>query len=505
MRMSSLFGKTLRQAEARGSTGTLLLIRAGYLRWEPRAWLPLGTLLLRKGAALWRDEVSPEAQELSLQRWQNACVEEAVLAVASREIASYRDLPAWLWVETPAEASSCTHLESGTAASITLGFYPDAEAIEEDLARRVQRVEAFLSRCGLKSAGPAHPGGWDWLVPVEDGDAVGLRCSGCGYRAPVRWATPNKPPLPPEEPLPVEEVATPDCTTIEAVANFVGVPKSKTLKAVFYSHRDGRIVFAVIRGDLDVNETKLAWALDWAPLKVATEAELFMAGVVAGYASPVGIRKGSVTVIADDSLRTASNLVAGANKEGYHFVNVNYPRDFQADVETDIALAHPGDPCPRCGLPLEEERGVVVASLRRMKANFTYNTSTGGRAQAWVGLLALYPERLAEAMASVHRDERGLVWPEDVAPFRIHLIGLGEEGLKVAEELYRELTGRGYEVLFDDRDESPGVKFNDADLMGMPVRIVVGRRSLAQGGVELKRRGEERGTIVPKEELFARL
>ena len=506
MRMSQLFGKTLRKVEARGSEGMVLLVRAGFLRREPHAWLPLGARMLQKCRELWDACLSQSAQQMMVRPRPKEAVEKAVMNIAGKEIASYRDLPAFLEVETRPGSKTLFHLEEDTTAILCFGFHSDPEEMEDYITEAVKGVSRFLEACGLEAPAPQESDGWDWIIPLEGGPSRLVRCPECGYEAPVRWAKIRKEPLPPEEPRPIEEVATPGCTTIEAVANFVGVPKNKTAKAVFYSDENGQVVFVVIRGDLDVNETRLACALGWVPLKPATEAELFMAGIVAGYASPVGISgRGLRAIVADDSLLTGANFVAGANKEGYHLLNVNYPRDFKADAEADIALARPGDPCPRCGAPLEGGCGIVIASLRRARPNLTYNTPEKTRAPICVSVLALYPEHLAEAVAQLHHDERGLMWPRALAPYQVHLIGLGEEGLRAAEELYQKLTARGCEVLFDDRDESPGVKFTDADLIGLPIRAVIGKRSLAQGGVEVKERREKESKITEMDSFIAHI
>ncbi len=505
MRMSRLFGRTLRQVEEKGSSGLRLLARAGFLRREPFALLPLGSILVSKLRTLWEETLAPEAQEVLFPRCEASSPEEQALRLASRELASYRELPLYLKVEGEAGGASPFYLPEGKAF-LLLGFLPDEEMAREKTGEWGEKVGELLRVCGLKSPPFSPNGGWDWIVPDPEGEEELVVCPGCGYSAPPAWARVHVEPLPPEEPEPVQEVETPGCTTIESLASFLGVPKSKTAKAVFYTREDGGIVFAVIRGDMEVSEAKLSAKMGWVRLRPSTEGELLFAGIVPGYASPIGVR--GVTVAVDSSLRSGANFVAGANREGYHLRGVNYPRDFQADVEGDIALARAGDRCAFCGAVFEAVRGFLVASFRLVgpegtsRRGLSFNTPEKKKANPWVAILALYPYRMLEAVAQSSRDDRGLIWPEALAPFRVHLVALGGDGLPEAEKLYDRLREEKIEVLFDDRDESPGVKFADADLIGLPWRVVVSKRSLSQGGVEVKRRAEPGSKVVSPEDFL---
>ncbi len=505
MRMSRLFGRTLRQVEERGTSGFRLLARAGFLRREPFAILPLGSIAIGKMWEMWEKALAPDAQELLLPCNETLSPEERALRLVSRELASYRELPLYLKLEAEMGRSSPFYLPEGKAF-LLIGLLPDEEEARRQGQDWGEKAGSLLGACGLKSPPFAFGRGWDWIAPDPEGEEEMVVCPGCGYSAPSAWARVHVDPLPPEEPEPVREVETPGCTTIESLASFLGVPKSKTAKAVFYTREDGGIIFAVIRGDMEVSEAKLSAEMGWARLRPSTEGELIFAGIVPGYASPIGVRGAIVAV--DGSLRSGANFVAGANREGYHLVGVNYPRDFKADVEGDIALARAGDRCPFCRSAFEMERGSLVASFRLAGPGSTsgrglsFNTPEKGKAHPWVVLLALYPFRLLEAVAQANRDDKGLIWPDPIAPFRVHLVGLGEEGLAEGEKLYARLREAGIETLFDDRDESPGVKFADADLIGLPWRVVVSRRSLSQGGVEVKRRAEPISRVVPAEDFL---
>jgi len=295
--------------------------------------------------------------------------------------------------------------------------------------------------------------------------------------------------------------------TIEEVASFLGVPREKTVKAVFYA-ADGQVVFVVIRGDLEVNEVKLRNELGAAELRLATEQEVAAKGLVAGYASPIGLS--GVRVIADDSVLLGTNFVVGANKPDRHLKNANYPRDFRADVVTDIALARAGDPCPRCGRPLVLERGIEVGHTFKLGTVFSekleavYLDREGELKPIYMGCYGIGLGRLLAAAVEQHHDERGIIWPVAIAPYQVYLCVLNVDNAEVsaaAEALYERLGRQGFEVLYDDREESAGVKFNDADLIGVPVRLVLSPRTLKQNGVEVKARADAEARLVGLEDL----
>jgi prolyl-tRNA synthetase len=274
----------------------------------------------------------------------------------------------------------------------------------------------------------------------------------------------------------------------------LGVPKQKTLKAVFYE-ADGKPVFVAIRGDLEVNEVKLRNALHAVELSVLEDPGKRIPGVVAGFASPVGIS--GATVVADDSVESSPNLVAGANKPDAHLRNVNYDRDWKADIVTDIALARAGDLCPRCGTTLEEHKGIEMGHIFKLgtvyteKMGATYLDDEGKSHPMIMGCYGIGVGRLLAAVVEANHDEHGIVWPAELTPFDVQLVALNldKPGVReAAEELFQKLQAAGVRVLYDDREESAGVKFTDADLLGMPWRITVSPRTLDRGALELKRR-----------------
>jgi prolyl-tRNA synthetase len=354
---------------------------------------------------------------------------------------------------------------------------------------------------------------WMYLTPI--GEDTLLLCSSCGYRANRQIAGFQKPAAAAEEARPLQKVATPGTKTIAALAEFLDVPESRTAKAVFMVatlSKEGedvdRLVFAILRGEMDLNETKLANALKAKALRPAQEEEIVAVGAVPGYASPVGID--GIVVVVDEAIPESPNLVAGANEAGYHLLNVNYGRDYEAEIIADIAAAQEGDRCPRCGTPMETSRGVEVGNIFKLGTRYSaalgaeYVDEDGERQPVVMGSYGIGVGRLMACVAEENNDEYGLVWPITVAPYEVHLVAL-RGGFEEAGALYTQLCDAGFEVLFDDRDESPGVKFNDADLIGVPIRVTVGGRSLKQGGVEVKLRKEKERELVPLAAIVTRL
>ncbi len=283
----------------------------------------------------------------------------------------------------------------------------------------------------------------------------------------------------------------------------MGIPHAKTLKAVFY-WCDGQVIFVTLRGDLEVNEVKLKNHLRCTTLRLATDAEVGAAGLSAGYASPVGLI--GVRAIADDSIHLGNNFVVGANRQDYHLRNANPGRDFQPQEVVDIALAAIGHGCPRCGTPLEATRGVEVGHVFKLGVFYSetlgaaYLDREGRQRPIIMGCYGIGVGRLLAAAIEQNHDEKGIIWPIAIAPYQVHLLALNLDSPPVAqaaEELYKALTRAGLEVLFDDRAESPGVKFNDADLLGLPMRLVVSPRTLRDQEAELKRRIAQEAVRVP--------
>lgn len=315
----------------------------------------------------------------------------------------------------------------------------------------------------------------EFYFPISAGNVEVIHCEGCGYAERHDLAVFKKTPLPKEPELPLEKVSTPDCSTIEALANFLNIPKEKTAKALMYTRiSDGKFIFVVVRGDMQLSEAKLAAAVG--QTRPASTEEIANSGAVAGYASPIGLKDGIIVV--DDLIPESQNLTAGANETGFHLLNTNYPRDYTADTIADVAQAGPGDECSNCGNTLAQKDVIPLDG----------------------------PKNILLALAESHHDEKGLIFPANASAFEVYLIHVPGKALDTrakAGEIYNSLKSEGISVLFDDRDERAGVKFNDADLIGCPLRITVGEKALQNGMVELKPRQEKDSQLVPLEEIIS--
>jgi len=559
VRFSKLFGKTLRQAPAEAeSVSHQLLLRAGMIAQEAAgiySYLPMGWRVLKKIENVIREEMDKAGgQELMLpvlqpfELWQQSgryvsfgkslftltdrkehtlalgpTHEEVITDLVHRYVQSYRELPLLLYqIQTklrdePRPRGGLIRVREFIMKDL-YSFDADEVGLDKSYQSMCQAYSNIYARLGLPTmiveADSGAIGGKDsheFMVITETGEDEVIYCSSCGYAANAEKAQFKKTVIPSgaKNLLSLEEIATPGTTAIEEVADFVGVPTSQTLKSVFY-HADGEFIFAIIRGDLEVNETKLRNALNCTELRLATEGEVNEAGLVAGFASPIGIK--GVKVVADDSITTDSNFIVGANKPGYHFRNANYPRDFQVDLITDIALALAGDSCPKCGGKLSSSRGIEVGHVfklgtfisERFGASFLDNDGTSR--PIVMGCYGIGLGRLLAAIVEQSHDDKGIIWPLSVAPYQVHLCPLNLEKsavLPTAEKIYQELQKEGIEVLFDDRDDSPGVKFNDADLLGIPLRLTLSPRTLQSQSVEAKWRTEKEAQLLPLDNLAA--
>jgi prolyl-tRNA synthetase len=348
------------------------------------------------------------------------------------------------------------------------------------------------------------------LFVHASGDEELLHCLGCGFAAERSWATTTWPEPPDEIELSPEEIETPDCDTIASLAEFLGIPASKTLKMVFVSV-EGSVTCIVIRGDRAVDESKLARVLGTDQYYASLEHELEPLGAVGGYASPIGLDQSLVRVVADPSVRSGKNFVGGANRPDYHIQNVNVPRDFVPGEWLDLALIEPGDACPHCGAALEMETAFALAESSLpapCQPEAEYLDAAGRGQPLWTATWRLDLGRLAAAIVECHYDEYGILWPVPCAPFDVHLVALDvrrEAVAAQAESLYTQLQADGWAVLHDDRQASAGVKFNDADLIGAPLRLTVSKRSAKEGLIEAKWRDSSERVKLDEDGLKAEL
>jgi len=350
----------------------------------------------------------------------------------------------------------------------------------------------------------------EFMVLNEAGEDTLVICESCGYAANQQIAVAVKPEPPAEDALPTQEVATPEAPTIAALAALLGIGEERTAKATFFVAGDGRMVTAIVRGDFEVNETKLANAVKaTGGLRPAHAEEIQAAGMEPGYASPVGAH--DTLVVVDDLAARSPNLVAGANRHGYHLLNVNAGRDFTPDLVADITSVRPGDPCPTCGAPVVLRQGIEVGNIFKLGTDFTeklgatYLAEDGSRRLIVMGSYGIGLGRAMACIVEAHHDDKGIAWPDGVAPYPAHLVALGagrDPAVgEAAEALYQRLADAGVEVLYDDRDESPGVKLTDAELLGMPITVTISSRSLAAGGAEVTVRASGERSVRPVDEV----
>ncbi|HEY9151582.1 MAG TPA: YbaK/EbsC family protein [Anaerolineales bacterium] len=316
------------------------------------------------------------------------------------------------------------------------------------------------------------------FFPITTGSLEIIHCSSCGYTSRKETAQFKKIPFSTEQQLPIEKVLTPDCNTIESLANFLGVPKEKTAKALMFTRiADGKFVFVVVRGDMQLSEAKLKKLIG--DFRLATSEEIARAGAAAGYASPIGLK--NTLIVVDNLIPKSPNLVAGANESGFHLKNTNFGRDYKAEIVADVVMANAGDACLNCGSKLDLVNTELLANEN-----------------------SYYFENILHALAETYHDEKGLTFPKEAAPFDIYLMQVPGKEIDTrakAEEIYNALQSAGISVLFDDRDERAGVKFNDADLIGCPIRVTMGEKNLANGMVELKPRKEKENRIIQIDNL----
>jgi prolyl-tRNA synthetase len=494
-------------------------------------------------SSLWQntgrwDSVGPALVKLKDRRGQDYALamthEEVVAELARREIDSYRQLPILLYhIQTKLRDEIRPR---GGLIRVREFIMKDAYSLDVDAAgldksydALYQAYERIFERCdvvtlpieadtGMMGGAVSH----EFVLPHAQGEDRFIGCEQCDYAANVERAEFVKNSRVGELVERVQ-VATPDCTTIADVAAYVGVPTDETLKAVFYVHdrytaqgTHSQFLFVLIRGDLEVSETKLLNAIGGGELRPAEDADILAAGGVPGYASPVGLNvreslEGEgVLVVADDSIQTRSAFVSGANKAGYHFTGVNYPRDFRATLLADIAQADTGHACPRCGGTLQAQSAIELGHTFKLGTWYseavgaTYLDADGESHPIVMGSYGIGVGRLMAAIVETHHDDLGIMWPKSVAPYQVHLVALGPNVaiMDEAEALYQRLSAAGYEVLYDDRDERAGVKFADADLIGAPLRLTVSKRSLSANGVEAKPRHEDERVVVKMDELM---
>ena len=555
MRMSTRFGLTLREAPSGVEVASYgLLLRAGYIRQLAAgifSYLPLAKRSIGKIKNILREEMDAAGgQEVSMPVVQPADVwersgrysttgqelvrlsdrrnrgmvlamthEEIVAGLAASEVDSYQRLPRLVYqIQTKFRDDPRPRAGLIRAREFTMkdaySLDRDERGLDQQYSTLHKAYFKIFARCGIPTiavrADVGIMGGsmaheFMYLTPI--GEDTILICDNCAYTANRQVARFRKPIPEAEEQRPIEKVTTPGAGTIESLARFLKISGSRTAKALFQvaaMEDSERFVLAVVRSDLELNETKLANVIGASRLRPALPEEIRAIGAEPGYGSPLGVEGAIVAV--DDAIRASPNLVAGANEKGFHFLNVNYGRNFEADIVADIASAGDGSFCPECGDAMRAVRGVEVGNIFKLGTRYSeafgasFLNEDGRRKPVVMGSYGIGLGRLLACIAEEHHDENGLIWPVSVAPYHVHIVAA--EAGEMADGLYERLISAGVEVLYDDRRESLGVKFKDADLIGAPIRLTLTPRSL-QWGVEIKARSDAEGSIVSTDEVVS--
>ena len=531
-----------------------LLIRAGLARKVAGglyAYLPLGMRSLRKIQQIVRDEmdragaleiVSPILQPAELWRttgrWDamgpnmfklrdrgehefalGPTAEEVFTDLAKGLVSSYRQLPVTLY-QIQWKFRDETRPRFGLMRSKEFlmkdaySFDVDAEGADKSYWNMYHAYERIYARCGLKAVPVQADGGdmgdsltHEFHVLADAGEDGIAFCEGCGYAANLEKAERKVLPLNDAECPPFEEVATPGAKTIEQVSAFMGLPGTAFVKSLVYS-ADGTPVMVCVEGDRDVNEVKLKRFLGAKKVELADfDTVLRVTGANAGFVGPVRPADAGLRIVCDIALRGAKGRIVGANKDGFHLKNVDLARDCSirdADY-ADLVVARDGDICAACGKPMAIRRGIEVGQVFKLGTKYSgafkavYKNDKLEEHVMIMGCYGVGVSRTLQAVIEQCHDKDGIIWPASVAPYQVVIENLdptNAEVTKVADELEAALENSGVDVIVDDREERPGVKFKDADLIGFPVRVVVGAKGLAKGGVEVKRRADDKSKTV---------
>ncbi len=544
MRLSSMLLPTLRESPADAEVVShKLMVRAGLIRKVAAGiynLLPLGLRVIQKVEGIVREEMNRAgAQEVLMPfvlpaelwresgRWdvygkellrfkdrhgRDFCLgpthEEGITDMVRGEVRSYRDLPVNLYqIQTKFrdEIRPRFGLMRGREFMMkdAYSFHATDESAEEEYQNMFDTYSRIFKRCGLAfcaveaETGPI--GGsfsHEFMVLADTGEDAIVNCSKCDYAANVERAEikgPEGKPLRKEKQEPLKKVSTPGMKSVEEVSSFLKVEPSRLIKTLIYETDKG-IVAALVRGDFEINEAKLRRMLAVEFVRLAEEETIEkITGAPMGFAGPVGL---GIEIAADFSVKDMENGVTGANEADAHLTSVNPERDFKA-LYGDIRTAVEGDPCPRCSSPLKLRRGIEVGHIFKLGTKYsesmgaTFLDEKGKERPMIMGCYGIGIGRTAAAAIEQNHDENGIIWPIPLAPFDCEILPVNvndPETLKTAESLYVSLGEKGMEVLLDDRDERAGVKFKDADLIGIPVRVTVSSRTLEEGSVEVKQR-----------------
>jgi prolyl-tRNA synthetase len=553
MRMSKLFARTLREAPAEAEIAShQLLLRAAYIRKVMAGaytWLPLGWRTLRKVEQIVREEMNAsEAQEIRMPiilpaepwkvtgRWQTygdlmfklrdrhdrelglgPTHEEVVTPLVAGEYTSYRDLPVNLYQiewKYRDEFRPRFGLLRGREFLMkdAYSFDRDEEGMRSSYQVMYEAYKRIVDRSGLRyrivEADPGQIGGdvnHEFIAISDVGEDRFVYCENCDYAADLEAASSRAPqPATTSDLEAPAEVSTPGRSSIDAVSALLERQPAEMLKCMLYDV-GGETVAVLIPGDREVNEEKVGRAMWPAPVRPFSDEDFAKRGVLKGFAGPQGLSD-DMTIIADHSVRAGKNWIAGANKADYHVTGVNPGRDFRVDRWEDVSQVREGDPCPLCGGRLMLARGMVLGHIYQLGARYskplkaTFVDEDGTEQPFQMGCYGIGVDRIVAAAAEQFNDEAGLMWPKALAPYQAVVIPTNMDlpaVVEAAEGLYAELRKRGIEMVLDDREVTAGVKFADADLIGYPVQVVVGKRGIEAGTVDLKARASGGRTTSP--------
>ena len=560
MRWSQTFIPTQKEDPAEAEViSHKLMVRAGFMRKLTSGvytYLPLGYRTIRKVEQIVREEMNAAgAVELLMPilhpaelwkesgRWNvygkelmkvtdrhhrdfalGPTHEEVITDLIRGQIRSYKRLPLTLYqIQTKFRDEIRPRFGVMRAREFVMkdaySFHADEASLDETYQRMHLAYTRIFQRCGLQAAPVQSESGaiggdvtHEFMVLAETGESEILFCD-CGYTATIEGAHSTiESHVIEEDPRPLEKVHTPDAHTVEQVTGMLTVDARRLIKTILY-RCDDRMIAVLIRGDREVNEAKVRQITGCNLLEMATPEEILeVTGGPVGFSGPVGLE--DVEMLADVSLEGLANAVVGANQDQYHLINANSPRDFKIEKYEDLHMACAGDHCGECSKPLKSMRGIEVGQIFQLGSKYsrslkaTFLDDQGAEREFTMGCYGIGVTRTVAAAIEQYHDKDGIIWPMTIAPYQVLISPLNvadEMTMKTARELYDELTAAGLEVLLDDRDERAGFKFKDADLVGIPLRLTIGERSLKEGQVELKLRREEISRKVERTKAAAQV
>ena len=553
MRVSKMFAPTLREVPAEAEVVShQLLLRAGFMRKSTNgmySYLPLAWRVLKKIENIVREEMdNAGAQEIMMpimqpaEIWQESgrwgaygaemirlkdrhnreyCLgpthEEMVTTLIKGDVRSYRQLPMNVYqIQDKFRDERRPRFGLMRSRDFIMkdaySFDRDEAGLDVSYKSMYDAYTNVFNRCGLTfrpveadSGAIGGSGSHEFMVIAESGEAEIVYCTECDYAANVEKAEMHVIEAADEAALERAEVETPNCKSIADVCAYLNMPVEKSVKAVAYKSEKG-LILCFVRGDHEVNEVKVINTCGVLEVEMADESLLVENGTCGGYMGPVGIDPEKVMVVVDHSVMQMHNFCCGANKEGYHMVNVNPGRDFTPTFVADIRLIQEGDPCPHCGGKVAKARGIEVGQVFKLftkysaAMNCTFLDENGKENPMVMGCYGIGVSRTMAACIEQNNDKDGMIWPVAIAPYEVLVVPVNtkdEASTAKAEEIYEVLKKAGVEAVIDDRNERPGVKFKDADLIGYPLRVVVGPKTLAEGNIEVKARRTGEVAMLP--------